>query len=785
MSNFTPLLVVWASLAAPPAVDADGEALPRGALARLGTTRLRPGGPIESVAWSADGRTLLSVCGAGDYGLVHLWDAASGRLRDQFPVGHAATFSPDGRRVLHVCPDKYAVAVRDLSAGRAICEAEGGYPAAFAPDGRSIVFFRAPHLILAEADTGQEIRQFGQVNSKQDAVWAVAFSPDGKTLAALHDDELVRLWDPATGKELRQVPAVGVTTLVFAPDGKTLALGGAAVRLIDLNDGHVLWEMEDLDGVNAQLTFAPDGRTLATANKDGSVRLLDTANGAERRRLLGHRSRVWGVAFAPDGRGLVSGGDDGIVRRWDATTGEPLQPSDAWPVRTVALAVAPDGRALTSADMNGRLALWDTNAAQPRRLEEDASPPSMLAYGPDGVLVTAGSTGMTFRDGDTGRVRGRTPTDNPVLAWSAAGHLLVCRYGELVDATTGKVVRTLATSPRAAALAADGRTLVAGGSEGLTRFEVASGNKVDGWEQRLDDPALCAFQALVMSPDGRFVAGCDRDGAIRLWSLAEGWRQLNLEGGAGFGVPALSPDGRLVAAGGRDGSVHVWEIASARLLTKLHGHRGPFPAVAFLPDGRRLASAGAEGSVVLWDWAVPTPNAPDLFHRADREHLWAALTDEGPAGLDALRNLLAAGDEGVVWLGDKLRAAPGLTDAQIGRLLEQLDDDSFEVRQAACASLMAQGRQIAPHLHRFLLSKPSLEAARRVEDILAALDQKRPGPWLNNEERRATRAVQALERSASPEARRLLAVLAKGGDSAVLTREARASLARLASPAHP
>ncbi len=230
----------------------------------------------------------------------------------------------------------------------------------------------------------------------------------------------------------------------------------------------------------------------------------------------------------------------------------------------------------------------------------------------------------------------------------------------------------------------------------------------------------------------------------------------------------------------------VWEVASARLLTRLHGHRGPFPAVAFLPDGRRLASAGAEGSVVLWDWAVPTPNAPDLFHRADREHLWAALSDDGPAGLDARAPQVGQRRRRGRLAGQQVAfRTRSRRDAQIDRLLAQLDDENFEVRQAACASLLAQGRQIAPYLHNFLLGKPSLEAARRVEEILATMDQKRPGPWLNNEERRATRAVLALERSASPEARRLLAVLAKGGDSAVLTREARASLARLASPTPP
>ncbi len=111
--------------------------------------------------------------------------------------------------------------------------------------------------------------------------------------------------------------------------------------------------------------------------------------------------------------------------------------------RTVALAVAPDG---LHPDDRGyppkRLAFWDPAAARPRALAEETRPPAVLVFGPDGVLVTSSGTGITFRDGDTGRVRGRTPTDKPVLAWSAGGASWLGGYadlGKLVDAATGKV----------------------------------------------------------------------------------------------------------------------------------------------------------------------------------------------------------------------------------------------------------------------------------------------------------------------------------------------------------
>ena len=343
MSIISPLLIVWTSLVTAHILAVDDFNLPCGAVARLGSSRFRPGGPVESVAWSRDGRLLVTVSTVEGESQLQLWDAVTGRLREQFPVGRAAVLSPDGRRILNAQVNRFGIAMRDRATGRSIWAVDGSFPAAFAADGRTVIFFRSPHLVLADADTGKEIRSFASINSVRDAVWAVSLPREGPILAALHDDDTVRLWDTSTGKEVRQIQAPGITSIAYAPDGKTLALGGSTVRLIDLSNGHVSWERDE-DDVCTRLAFAADGKSLATGHRDGSVRLLDATSGKMLRRCGGHGSRVLGVDIAPDGLTLASCGEDCVVRRWKTSTGEPVQPSDGWPGGTVALAIAPDGR---------------------------------------------------------------------------------------------------------------------------------------------------------------------------------------------------------------------------------------------------------------------------------------------------------------------------------------------------------------------------------------------------------------------------------------------------------
>ena len=151
--------------------------------------------------------------------------------------------------------------------------------------------------------------------------------------------------------------------------------------------------------------------------------------------------------------------------------------------------------------------------------------------------MTTDDRGITYRDGQTGQTRKSVPLGKPVLAWSAKKGLLVCGIFDLtvVDAASGKVLHTIEDrTGSSVALSADGRTLVQGGTGGPTRFDVASGRKLDSREQSDDDTLRSTFTTLVLSADGRLVAGGDVGGSLRLFSMDEGWRQLNFDRAGGL-----------------------------------------------------------------------------------------------------------------------------------------------------------------------------------------------------------------------------------------------------------
>jgi WD40 repeat protein len=315
------------------------------------------------------------------------------------------------------------------------------------------------------------------------------------------------------------------------------------------------------------------------------------------------------------------------------------------------------------------------------------APVRTIAFSPDGTSLLVGG-GPKDRAGQV--TLWNLATRNPVWraslpggvyssAFAPDGKKLAVAFSQsevrLLDPATGKLLGTLkgpAKGVQPVAFSFDGKTLAAGGLDGaIVLWDVASG------QTRLTVPAHKGnIYSLAFSPDGKWLVSGGEDYTARLWSVATG-KQERAMPRSGSIVPsvAFSPDGRWIATGSWDGSLRIYDGVSGRLRAQIEN--GSVNRLAFSPDGRYLAACNVESPEV----EVYRPDLRDP-NREESQRIRKMMTD--------------------------------------------LNDDSYAVREKASAGLKGLGLIAVPELDK-ATNSPLPEVRVRSRAILA--DARSPQPW--------------------------------------------------------
>jgi WD40 repeat protein len=610
-----------------PGVDLNGDPLPAGALARLGTLRWRHPASVTFVAFPDD-QTLLT--GSVDRTL-RLWDRATGKEIRRFAI-------PNQPVAMRAPQPAAVVRLQARNAG-------GQLTAALSHDGNTLAVALANNTIqLWDVHTGKEIRK---VSGPPTGMVTLGFAPDDKTLAVRGGDRGIHLYDPATGGEVRHVKATqakgpmrlmvvngvlvgdvgplaiapggkllasaetdfdmqnvrlyvkltdlesgnevgridampaGATALAFDPAGKVLAYAGAnSIQLCEAKDGKAIREM-DLPRGAATLLFTPDGKTLLAKARDGTIEVIDTDSGKVSR-VLGDaqqqgpavnaivrfgNTETQNLALSRDGKTIATGSGNS-VRLWDVTTGNEIVLNQGHRAPVTAIRIARDGKTLLSRGADGFIRNWDLTANRERTRFPMPPNAAGVAFSPDGRIAAVSLLDASVR---------------------------------LLDTDTGKPIRQVrghSNGTAGLAFTPDGKMLASLGSNDNTiRFtEVGTGNALRqvALPTSNDNPVgnfvvlrgggpATAGTNLAFSADGKTlvaqvgpgnmlnIGGVVQGGGasaitIRLFEAATG-REIGkfpLPFQRGVGSISVSPDCRVIATENADGTLSLWEVASGK-----------------------------------------------------------------------------------------------------------------------------------------------------------------------------------------------------------------------------
>jgi serine/threonine protein kinase/WD40 repeat protein/tetratricopeptide (TPR) repeat protein len=230
-------------------------------------------------------------------------------------------------------------------------------------------------------------------------VESIRLSPDGKKLLTACGDKTARLWDIATGVELRRLwhPA-GLRPVAYHPDGRRAVTGcsDGLVRLWNLDTGKLIRPLSKHPAAVLAVAISSDGLHVLSGGENNTLRLLEVETGREIKQFEGVSTPIWSVAISPDGRRVLAGGASGTIYVGETNSTAQLQTLSLHTETVWDLTFAPNSRHALSAGRDGRLAYWDLDSrSSVQTTQLDDSNLRCVAFDPgDRHVIFGGQRGV-------------------------------------------------------------------------------------------------------------------------------------------------------------------------------------------------------------------------------------------------------------------------------------------------------------------------------------------------------------------------------------------------------
>ena len=643
---------------------------------------LTPDGTVTELQLDHDGSHVVALADSpsGDHNEVVVWDSERGEVLARHTHEKEVRLvrilvSPNGGHVTFG-DARYFGHLLDVGTGKAIRFRDGGLfpmPQATTPFSAAAFDHKGGRVLVSRCNALERLVEIIDLRGNRKPiklphkriVVAVDFSPDSALAATLANDGIIRLWNAETGEPVGEpfsFPGGSINldgNLAFSPDGKRIA-----ATLIDY--GTWVWDLESREHkqVNAipssgRPSFSPDGSMVATAASNGLVEIWETGLGSVVNRFR-TSAAPRSTQFAQGGAIIVTHDAVGELRiRSVQNLSRFHREVKTEPgVAILDAAFSPDGRLAAVARQDHLVTVWQLADGKLLAPIEHRGPVSSLAFSPDSQRLATGSklagkqliklwqlgepgkssaTLLLERKiggggGTRGFVKLATGEEPPEPAgaqvqFSPDGTRLVAvggaQEGYLFSELDGPVAKeTLSTAffehmVNAARFDPSGRLIVSSGDTGgLNVWDGHSGKKIF-FRPDEDQTAVSAFAC---HPGEPLVIG----GFIDPITLGSELRRRSLDDfsdvGSAIPLPSIlsactyAQDGERFATGLTDGSVQIWDSHEFQLAAMTRGHSLPVTDLNYNPTGSLLASSSEDGSARIWDAASGSPVSGSLQH---------------------------------------------------------------------------------------------------------------------------------------------------------------------------